>query len=59
MDDNDLTPEEQRLLKVVNMGIEQVVIPVLDSLERDINNRFDNLERKVDTFSAKVTDQDN
>lgn len=64
--DDNLTAEEQRLLKVVNLGIEQVVIPALDSLEKElkgeikevkdklnrVENRLDQIDRKLDNVTA-------
>lgn len=70
MDEDNLTLEEQRLLKIVNMGISQVVIPALDDMEKEIRgdikkldqrvsnveNRLDQIDRKLDRVTATSFD---
>lgn len=62
--------EEEKFIRLFNLGFEQVVAPALDELEkevkREMNNRFDtvdtrfdNLERKVDRIAGKQLDHDN
>jgi len=63
MDDQNLTSDELRLLKIVNLGIEQVVIPAMDHLESELvgeiaktNNKLDQVKRILDNNLAQTID---
>lgn len=49
---------EEKFINLFNQGFEEVVRPEIEYLRKDMNTRFDSLERKFDRVAVKQLDQE-
>ena len=56
---------EEKFIPLFNQGFEEVVVPQLEILEekmdkgfKQVNSKFDSINRRLDDHSIKSTDQD-